>query len=66
MDEIVIDDKNQKRLQEINDQMRQLGSYMRIIGDTLINNAKVIGEYQFAPDFAKLIKVEKPIPPVKK
>ena len=56
MDEIVIDEKNQKRLQEIDGQIKQLGTYMRIIGDTLVNNAKAGGEYRFTQNFEKLIK----------
>ena len=62
MKEIAIDGRNQKRLQELNNQIRQVSSYMQMIGDTLLNNADVKGEYGFSPDFSKLVKKEIPKP----
>lgn len=58
MKEIAINEKNQKRLQDLNNQIQQLSSFMRIIGDTLLNTANVQGEYGFSQDFSKLLEKE--------
>ena len=58
MQEIVINEKNKKRLHDLNTQVQQLSAYMRVIGDTILANADIEGEYLFSPDFSKLIKKE--------
>ena len=60
MKEITINEKSKKKLQDLDKQIHQLSAYMRIIGDTILENMNEEGEYGFSPDFSKLVKKEVP------